>query len=374
MRPAGIRPEAEAIVGTSAGAVVGALTASGMAPAYMAAYVAGHEVDEIAKAAARAEQGRDRVDEALAMARSAEADGSRPDGSGYRLASALPPIGPGSWRLALRTLVQPKRHSPAAMLCGWLPRGFVAHRSDQRSSSRRSCRATGPTMTASGRRGRLRERQAGRVRPLGCACGEGGARRSRRACAIPAFYHPVSVARPPLRRRRDLLSLEPRPAVRRGARPRRLPEPDVLARPDLRRLARGPRRRAAPDVRRAPARTRGAQAARRRHQSPDAPAGRRRREGHGLQHDVRPPALHGDVDRDEEHRPGAAPAAAARQLGPAWAVALAPGAAHAGRLPRSASAARPDRSPGSALSLPSHSRGSESTATRAVSKTVEAGF
>src|SRR3954465_2280359 len=96
-------PDAEAIVGTSAGAVVGALTASGMPPAYMAAYVAGHEVDEIANAApragdgvptaaGRAGEGRDRGDEGIAMARSAEQNGSRPDGSGYRLARALPPI------------------------------------------------------------------------------------------------------------------------------------------------------------------------------------------------------------------------------------------------------------------------------------------
>src|SRR3954467_12593456 len=132
-------PEAEALVGTSAGAVVGALTASGMSPAYMAAYVAGREVDEIADAAARAGEGRERIDEALAMARSAEANGGGPDGSGYPVPRRLPPprararraplppppIGPGSWRLALRTLVQPQRHSTAAMLVGWLPRGFV---------------------------------------------------------------------------------------------------------------------------------------------------------------------------------------------------------------------------------------------------------
>src|SRR3954469_10379505 len=92
--------EAEAIVGTSAGAVVGALTATGMPPAYMSAYVAGHEVDEIAQAAARAGEGRDRIDEALAMARSAEQGGSRPDGSGYRLARGLPPIGPPPRRAA----------------------------------------------------------------------------------------------------------------------------------------------------------------------------------------------------------------------------------------------------------------------------------
>src|SRR5436190_5888105 len=112
---------ADAIVGTSAGSVVGALTAAGLPPAYMSAYVAGREVDEIAEAARRAGQAAERVEQALGLAR----DGSRPDGSGYRLARALPPIGPGSWRLALRTLAQPQRHSHAAKLCGWLPRGFV---------------------------------------------------------------------------------------------------------------------------------------------------------------------------------------------------------------------------------------------------------
>ena len=117
--------QAEMIVGTSAGSVVGALTASGFPPAYMAGYVAGRQVDEIADAAARAGKQRAGIEEALALARSAEGNGTRLDGSGYRLARALPPIRPGSWRLALNTLMRPQRHSPAAVLCGWLPRGFV---------------------------------------------------------------------------------------------------------------------------------------------------------------------------------------------------------------------------------------------------------
>src|SRR3954471_9658344 len=118
--------DAEAIVGTSAGSVVGALTASGMPPAYMAAYVAGSEVDEIAEAASRAGEQRGRVEEAVALARSAQrADGSRPDGTGYKLALGLPSVGPGSWRLALNTVRHPLRHSPSARLCAWLPRGFV---------------------------------------------------------------------------------------------------------------------------------------------------------------------------------------------------------------------------------------------------------
>ena len=117
--------QAEVIVGTSAGSVVGALTASGMPPAYMAAYVAGREVDEIADAARRAGERRTDIDEAVELARGGEQANGRPDGSGYRLARALPPIGPGSWRLALNTLLHPQRHSAATRLCGWLPRGFV---------------------------------------------------------------------------------------------------------------------------------------------------------------------------------------------------------------------------------------------------------
>src|SRR4051794_19234640 len=184
--------QAEAIVGTSAGAVVGALTASGMSPAYMAAYVAGREVDEIADAAARAGEGRERIDEALAMARSAEENGGRPDGSGYRLARALPPIGPGSWRLPPRTLVQPQRHSTAAMLCGWLPRGFV--RTDPISElveafvpgdwpdhdsywAVAADYSTGKRM-AFGRS----DAPAAKVSQAVAA-----------SCAIPAFYHPVSI-------------------------------------------------------------------------------------------------------------------------------------------------------------------------------------
>src|SRR4051812_30250354 len=116
---------AEGIVGPSAGAVVGALTATGMPPASMSAYVAGHEVDEIAQAAARAGEGRERIDEALAMARSAQQNGGRPDGSGYRLARALPPLGPRSWRVALPTPLPPPRHSTPAALLGLPPPGLA---------------------------------------------------------------------------------------------------------------------------------------------------------------------------------------------------------------------------------------------------------
>jgi NTE family protein len=185
--------EADAIVGTSAGAVVGALAAGGMPAEYMAAYVAGREVDAIAEAAERAGEQTERVEEAVALAAAAEADGTRPDGTGYRLARALPPIGPGSWRLALATLRRPHRHSPATVLTGWLPRGFV--RTDPISDlveafvpgdwpdhpsywAVAADYSTGRRV-AFGRDGA----PAAHVRDAVAA-----------SCAIPAFYHPVTIA------------------------------------------------------------------------------------------------------------------------------------------------------------------------------------
>jgi len=185
--------DASVIVGTSAGSVVGALAASGLPPAYMAAYVAGREVDEIADAAARAGENREDIAEALAMARSAEDGGARPDGSGYQLARALPPIGPGSWQLALRTLVSPHRHSPAAMLCGWLPRGFV--RTDPIGELVESfvpgdwpdheAYWAVATDYSTGRRVAFGRDDAPTARVSDAVAA---------SCAIPAFYHPVKIA------------------------------------------------------------------------------------------------------------------------------------------------------------------------------------
>src|SRR4051794_11534655 len=101
--------DAEQIVGTSAGAVIGALAAAGVPPEYMSAYAAGQVLDDVAEAEARA----------LATAERASA-------GEYHLQWALPPIGPGSWRLAMSTLLQPHRHSAVALLAGWLPRGFIS--------------------------------------------------------------------------------------------------------------------------------------------------------------------------------------------------------------------------------------------------------
>jgi NTE family protein len=101
--------DAERIVGTSAGAVVGALAAGGIASEYMSAYAAGRTLEGFVEAESRADQLSERL-----------------SGSEYRLHLGLPPIGPGSWRLALNTMLHLRSHSPAAVVAGWLPRGFIS--------------------------------------------------------------------------------------------------------------------------------------------------------------------------------------------------------------------------------------------------------
>src|SRR5258706_8134518 len=76
----------------------------------MAAYAAGTSLDAFAEAEARA----------------GAAAAGRISGTEYRLQFALPPIGPGSWRLAITTVLHPTRHAPSVLLAGWLPRGFIS--------------------------------------------------------------------------------------------------------------------------------------------------------------------------------------------------------------------------------------------------------
>ena len=101
--------EAEIIAGTSAGSVVGALTAGGLTPSLMAAYVGGGTLDELVELEGREDLAEDRMQDVA-----------------YKLQRALPPIGPGSWRMAVSTLLRPTRHAPSALMAGWLPRGFIS--------------------------------------------------------------------------------------------------------------------------------------------------------------------------------------------------------------------------------------------------------
>ena len=100
---------ADVVVGTSAGSVIGSLCVAGIPPWFMVAHSAGETFDGVVDARGRP---------------AAEAD--RSGGARYRLERALPPLGPGSWPLALATMRAPHRYPPAALFAGWAPRGFIS--------------------------------------------------------------------------------------------------------------------------------------------------------------------------------------------------------------------------------------------------------
>ncbi len=182
--------DAELIVGTSAGAVVGALAAEGIPPAFMAAYSSGRALDELAETEQRGEELAERFEGLLDELSDAA---SRRTGGELRLHPALPPIGPGSWRMAISTLLRPNRHAPTALLGGWLPRGFISTQplSELVETFVRGDWPDHPgfwTVAADYRSGR---RVAfGREDAPPASAGEAVAA----SCAIPAFYHPVKVA------------------------------------------------------------------------------------------------------------------------------------------------------------------------------------
>jgi NTE family protein len=166
---------AEHIVGTSAGSVIGALAAAGVEPALMGAYASGSALDDVLDAEQRA---------GLA--------GERVEGSELRLQRALPPIGPGSWRLAVGTLAHPRRHAPTALLAGWIPRGFISTQPVQRLietfipgawPDHDSFWAVA-TDYVTGRRVAFGRRDAPPARAAEAVAA---------SCAIPGFYHPVRV-------------------------------------------------------------------------------------------------------------------------------------------------------------------------------------
>jgi NTE family protein len=166
---------ADRIIGTSAGAMLSALLAAGVPPWFMVAHSAGETFEGVVDA-----QGRP----------AAEAD--RSGGAVFRLHRGWPPIGPGSWSLAVRTLLRPTRYTPSAALSGWLPRGFVDHEPLKDQVRRVVPEGWGPHPGlwivacdyASGRR---------------VAFGRDGSPEAHLAdavaasCAIPGFYHPVEI-------------------------------------------------------------------------------------------------------------------------------------------------------------------------------------
>jgi NTE family protein len=170
--------DAECIVGTSAGSVIGTLVASGLPVEYISAYAGGRSLEGM------------EPPEGLELD-VAELE-ARESGDGYSLALALPPIGPGSWRMALSTLRNPLRHSPSAVVAGWLPRGFVSTAPISRIVDRFvpdewvehpnlwivGCDYATGRRTAFGRD----DAPPANIRDAVAA-----------SCAIPAFYHPVKI-------------------------------------------------------------------------------------------------------------------------------------------------------------------------------------
>lgn len=179
---------ADHIIGTSAGSVIGALIADGIAPEYLGAYSSGRTLDEVedvdgrvARLAARV-GGREKLDEIA----------ERLTGDQLKLHLGPPPIGPGSWRLAINTLRHPRSHAASTLLAGWLPRGFVSTRpvSDLVETFVAGEWPDHPNYWAIAADYRSGERVAfGRDDAPRATVGQAVAS----SCAIPGFYHPVSV-------------------------------------------------------------------------------------------------------------------------------------------------------------------------------------
>jgi NTE family protein len=181
---------ADHIVGTSAGSVVGSFVADGIAPAYLSAYSAGRALDEVHDVDGRVGRMAERMGGLEQLDEIAE----RVGGDGFRLQLAPPPIGPGSWRLALSTLRNPRRHAASAVMAGWLPRGFVstAPISDLVETFVAGEWPDHPNYWAVAADYRTGKRVAfGREDAPAAGVGQAVAA----SCAIPGFYHPVSIGR-----------------------------------------------------------------------------------------------------------------------------------------------------------------------------------
>jgi NTE family protein len=166
--------EADYVIGTSAGAMIGALLASGIPPWFMVAFSRGERFEGLSDARGRP---------------AAEAD--RSGGAAYRL-DGLPRPGPGSWPLLFRTLSRPSRHTPSAAIGAWLPRGPISTEPLRQQVRRVVPSGWGPHPNlwivacdyATGRRTPF-----GRPGVPAAELADAVAA----SCAIPGFYRPVEI-------------------------------------------------------------------------------------------------------------------------------------------------------------------------------------
>jgi NTE family protein len=156
--------------------MMGALLAGGIPPWFMVAHSAGEVFEGLVD-----DRGRP----------AAEAD--RAAGAVFRLHRAPPPLGPGSWRLALSGLVRPTRHTPTAIVSGWLPRGVISTEPLQDIIRRVVPQGWAPHPNlwvvacdyTTGRRVAFGRPDAPRTDLAEAVAA---------SCAIPGFYHPVEIA------------------------------------------------------------------------------------------------------------------------------------------------------------------------------------
>jgi NTE family protein len=167
--------EADYVVGTSAGSMIGALCASGVPPWFMVAHSRGESFDEVLDARGRP---------------ASEAD--RAAGAVFNLHRGAPSIGPGSWSLALRSLARPRRHTAAAVMSGWFPKGMIS--TDPLKAQIRRVVPEGwsphPNLWIVACDYATAERVAfGREDAPTADLADAVAA----SCAIPGFYHPVTI-------------------------------------------------------------------------------------------------------------------------------------------------------------------------------------
>lgn len=168
---------AEYVVGTSAGSMVGTLTAAGVPPWFMVAHSRGEIPDGLGGS-----DGRPLV------------DADRAAGAVFRLHRGLPAVGPGSVRMAVTALANPLKHTPLQLVTGWMPSGFVSTQS-LKDVVRRA--VPGSWVEHPNCWAVACDYESGRRIPFG----RFGAPRAEIAdavaasCAIPGFYRPVKIGR-----------------------------------------------------------------------------------------------------------------------------------------------------------------------------------
>lgn len=164
------------LVGTSSGAMVGAMIACGVPPWFMVAHSAGESFPGLLDA------NGDLVEEA-----------DRAGGASYRLHRGLPQLGPGSWKLAFASAARPQRFSSGARIAGWVPLGPISTEPLKHTVRRVAREAWAPHSNFWALA--LDYRTGARV-----ALGRHGAPKAElpdavaASCAVPGFFRPVEIA------------------------------------------------------------------------------------------------------------------------------------------------------------------------------------